>query len=170
MVIAILSYQAKKQRTFAGVQLVSTTLFAVSFLLLGAITGALLNFIAAVRALIYYNKQKLHADKPIWLACFIAAYLGAYALTFTVFAKEPTPINFIIEILPVIGMVASHLALYMKEDKAVRRFSLISSPVWLVYNIISWSIGAVLCESFSIVSIIIGIIRHDIDKGDKKQA
>ena len=70
MVIAILSYQAKRQRTFAGVQLVSTTLFAVSFLLLGATTGALLNFIAAVRALIYYNKQKLGADNPVWFFGF----------------------------------------------------------------------------------------------------
>ncbi len=168
MAIAILSYQAKKQKTFTSIQLVSTTLFAVSFLLLGATTGALLNFIAAVRALIYVNKQKLHADRPIWLAGFTVLYIGAYIMTFTVFGKPLTAINFIVEILPVIGMVASHLALYINSDRAVRRFSLVSSPVWLVYNIVSVSVGAIICESISIVSIIIGMFRHDIDKKPKK--
>ena len=164
MAIAILSYQAKKQKIFTSIQLISTTLFAVSFLLLGATTGAMLNFIAAVRALIYVNKHKLHADRPIWLIGFIALYIGAYVMTFAAFGKPLTVINFIVEILPVIGMVASHLALYINSDKAVRRFSLVSSPVWLVYNIVSVSVGAIICESISIVSIIIGMFRHDIEK------
>ena len=168
MAIAILSFQAKKQKTFASVQLISTTLFAISFFMLELYVGAMLNCMAAVRALIYSNKKKLHADKPIWLVSFILAYLGAYALTVTVFAKEAlTAFDYIINILPVVGMIASHLALYINSDKAVRRFSLVSSPLWLVYNAVSKAWGAVGCEAISLVSIVIGIIRHDIDR-DKK--
>ena len=168
MVIAILSYQAKTQKTFTAIQLGNTTLFAVSFLLLGATTGAMLNFIAAIRALIYVNKQKLRADRPIWLIGFSVFYVASCVMTFTAFGKPLTALNLIIEILPVIGMVASHLSLYINDDKAVRRFSLISSPVWLVYNIVAHSTGAIICESISLVSIFIGILRHDIDRKPKK--
>lgn len=164
MAIAILSFQCKVQKTHIAMQFVSTLLFAVSFLMLGAITGALLNFIANVRALIYLNKQKLHADKPVWLIVFILTYATVYVLTFTVFGREFTVLNAIIELLPVVAMIASNLGIYFKDAKAVRRFGLVSSPSWLVYNVLHFSIGAILCEAFSIVSIIIGIIRLDINK------
>ncbi len=166
MAIAILSFQCKVQKTHIAMQIVSTFLFAVSFFLLGAITGALLNVIANVRALVYFNKQRLRADKPIWLAGFILAYAAVYVLTFTlpIFETEPTAFNLIVGLLPVIGMTASNLGLYCKDAKSVRRFGLITSPAWLIYNIIYFSIGGILCEAFSIVSIIIGMIRLDINK------
>lgn len=166
MAIAILSFQCKVQRTHIAMQIVSTLFFAVSFLILGAVTGALLNVIANVRAIVYYNKKKLLADKPIWLVGFILAYAAVYVLTFTfpIFKTEPTVFNLIVGLLPVIGMTASNLGLYCKDAKAVRRFGLITSPAWLIYNIIYFSIGAILCEAFSIVSIIIGMIRLDMNK------
>lgn len=164
MVVVIISFQSKSQKTIIAMQLVSATLFAVSFLMLGTITGALLNFVATVRALIYFNKEKFHADKPIWVILFVLVYIGVYVLTFTVFGTEPTLWNFIIELLPVIGMTASNLGFYKKDAKSVRRFGLISSPSWLIYNIIHNSIGATLCEAISIISIFIGMLRHDIKK------
>ena len=63
-------------------------------------------------------------------------------------------------------MTASNLGLYKKDAKAVRLFGLISSPSWLIYNIVSLSIGAIICETFSIFSILIGIARHDLKKKD----
>lgn len=168
MVIAILSYQAKRQKTFAAIQLVSTTTFGISYMLIGSTTGTMLNFLAAARALIYYNKKKLHADRPIWLIAFVLCYITSGVLTFAVFGKTVTATNLLIEILPVVGMVASNLALYINNDKAVRRFSLISSPVWLIYNIFCGPIGAVICEIISLFSIAIGIYRHDIDRKPKK--
>lgn len=166
MAIAILSFQCKSQKTHIAMQLSSTTLFALSFLMRGLITGALLNFIAAIRALVYLNKQKLHADRPIWLIGFIITYIATYVLSFTVFGTAPTVFNFIVELLPVIGMTASNIGLYKKDAKSVRQFGLIASPSWLVYNISSLSIGAIICETFSIFSILIGIARHDIKKKD----
>ena len=36
--------------------------------------------------------------------------------------------------------------------------------VWLIYNIVSLSIGAICCEAFSIVSIFVGMYRFDRKK------
>ena len=170
MAVAILSFQAKRQKTFASIQFAVTTLFCTSFLLVGATTGAMLNFLGAVRALIYYNKQKLHADRPVWLIAFVLCYMTTGVLTFTVFGTPLTIVNVLLQMLPIIGMTASHLALYINSDKAVRRFSLISSPVWLIYNLSCQAWGAVGCEAISLVSIGIGIYRHDINRKPKKTA
>ena len=164
MAFNILSYQNKNQRAVIAFQFFGSALFALSFLMLGAIIGGILNFIGIIRALVFMNKEKLHADKPIWLWGFIAAYLVTYVLTFTVFGQEVTPVKLLIEALPVIGMTALTIGFGMTDAKAVRRMGLISSPSWLIYNIASGSIGAIACEVITLASILIGMLRHDRKK------
>ena len=54
----IFSYQQKKQKSLLICQLVGGTLFAISFFLLGAIIGAILNLVASVRALMFIFEEK----------------------------------------------------------------------------------------------------------------
>ena len=164
MAFNILSYQNKNQKTVIAFQFFGSALFALSFLMLGAIIGGILNFIGIIRALVFMNREKLHADKPIWLWGFIAAYLVTYVLTFTVFGQEVTPVKLLIEALPVIGMTALTIGFRMTDAKAVRCMGLISSPSWLIYNIASGSIGAIACEVITLASILIGMLRHDRKK------
>ena len=67
----------------------------------------------------------------------------------------------ILEILPVIGMTALSVGFRMKSASAIRKLGLISSPAWLIYNISVGSWGATLCEAFTLLSIFIGMLRHD---------
>ena len=57
MAFNILSYQQKKQRYIIAWQLLGTTLFTVNFFLLGAYTGALLNAVGIVRAIVFLYKE-----------------------------------------------------------------------------------------------------------------
>ena len=157
----IISYQQKDQRRLVACQLLGGALFSISFFLLGATVGGLLNIVAAIRAIIFLFPKKLNASHPLWLCGFILCYVAFYVLTFTVFGKEPTAINFIIEILPVVGMTALSVGFMLADSKKVRMLGLISSPAWLIYNIYYLSAGAIICEAFSIVSIFIGMLRHD---------
>ena len=161
MAFNILSYQQKSAKGVIAMQFFGGSLFAVSFLMLGAYSGGLLNVIAAIRAVLFFYKDKFKTDRVGWLIFFCITYLMAYAATFVVFHKEPTALNFLIECLPVIGMVATNLAFRYKEAKIIRRFGLISSCVWLIYNIFAHSIGAICCEALSIGSIFIGMLRLD---------
>jgi len=167
MAFNILSYQQKTRSGAIAFQLVGASLFAINFLLLDAVVGGLLNVIGAIRSIVFLNKEKLRADHPAWFAGFTAAYLASYILTFTLFAKEPTAVNLIVEFLPVIGMVALTISYRQSDAKAIRRFGLISSPSWLIYNIANLSIGAICCEVLSLGSIIIGILR--LDRSQKLQ-
>lgn len=161
MFFNLFSYQQKTRKGAIMCQLFGTILFTVNFFMLGAIVGALMNFIGALRAVIFINKEKLKADHIGWFIGFTVIYLASYVLTFTVLDKEPTAVNFILEFLPVIGMVATTHSYRLTDAKAIRKFGLISSPVWLIYNIANFSVGAIICEVLSLGSIIIGIVRLD---------
>lgn len=161
MLFNILSYQQRSRAGAIGFQLGGALLFAVNFLMLGAVVGGILNLVAAVRAIVFLHREKFQADRISWLVGFIAVYMASYALTFTAFGKEPTALNLLVEFLPVIGMTATTVSFRLTDAKAIRRFGLISSPCWLIYNIANFSIGAILCEVLSLCSILIGILRLD---------
>ena len=164
MFFNLFSYQQKTRKGAIICQLFGTILFTVNFFMLGATVGAIMNFIGALRAVIFINKEKLKADHVGWFIGFTVVYLASYVLTFTVLDKEPTAMNFILEFLPVIGMVATTHSYRLTDAKAIRKFGLISSPVWLIYNIANFSVGAIICEVLSLASIIIGIVRLDKKK------
>ena len=161
MLFNILSYQGKQQKKVIAMQLCGSTLFAVNFLLLGATVGGILNVLAAIRAVVFLFKEKLRADRLWWLLAFIVLYITIYGLNFTLFGKDPTPKNLMVEVLPVIGMIATNIGFRLKNASDVRRCGLISSPCWLMYNIIAGSWGAIICEVLSLLSIIVGMFRHD---------
>lgn len=167
MLFNILSYQSKQQKQIIALQLCGGLLFSVNYLLLGATVGGILNILAVVRAIIFLYKEKLKADRLPWLFAFISLYIAVYVLNFTVFGKEPTPFNLVVELLPVIGMTALNIGFRLKNASDVRRCGLISSPAWLIYNIISGSWGAIACEILTLLSIVIGMFRYD-HKGSKK--
>ncbi len=167
MALNILSFQQKVQRNIIIMQFFGASLFAVNMFMIGATVGGFLNLLGAFRAIVFANKEKFRADKIIWVHFFNAMYLVSYILTFAVFGKEPTFINFVIEFLPIIGMVASGIGFYLSEAKTVRKLGLVSSPSWLVYNIYNMAVGGIICEILAMVSIVIGMIRHDMKKKEK---
>lgn len=166
MLFNVLSYQGKKQKTVIALQLCGGALFAVNYLLLGAAVGGILNILATIRAVIFLFKEKLKADRLPWLFGFVTLFIAVYILNFTVFGKEVTAANLIIEILPVIGMTSLNIGFRLKDAAAVRRCGLVSSPCWMIYNLAVGSYGAIFCEIFSLSSVIIGMLRHDKKKAE----
>ena len=164
MLINVLSYQCKKQRPLIVMQLVSSTFYAVNLFILDAPTGCVLNLVGICRAIVFSNKKFFRADRKIWIAVFSLASAGVYALTFLVFGKDPTPVNLIIEFLPVIGMIATTVGFYRDGAKDVRLLSLINSPCWLVYHLTTKSIGGIAGEVVMLISIVVGYLRHDRKK------
>ena len=151
--------------------MLGSAFFFINFLLLGiaagtVLIGAIMNLLGIFRAAVFANKEIFRADKPIWIYIFIGAYLISYALVFTVFDAPVNAKTFIVEALPVIGMASSTFAFFSKEAKMTRRLGFITSPSWLVYDIINLSIGGIITEVLSLISITVGIIRHDLKGKD----
>ena len=144
-----------------ALQLIGGALFAINFLMLGALVGGILNILATIRAIVFLFKDKLKADRLPWLFGFVASYIVVYILNFTAFGKEPTAFNLIVEVLPVIGMLALNIGFMLKNASDVRKCGLVSSPAWLIYNIIVGSWGAIACEALTLISIFVGMLRYD---------
>jgi hypothetical protein len=170
MACNILSFQLKKQKYLITLQLFGAALFSASYFLLGAVVGGLLNIVGVIRAVVFLFPKKLNSSHPAWLVGFVGVYLTFYVLTFTVFGVEPSFANFAVELLPIIGMTISNIGFMLANSRAVRRLGLIASPMWLTYNIYYVSVGAIICEVVSLVSIIIGIFRHDRRKKGENAA
>ena len=170
MIMNILSYQRKEQRSIIFMQLIGAAFFSANYFLLGAMAGAMLNLAAIVRAVVYVKRDRFHADSLAWVIGLSAVYAVIYALSFLVFGTEPTVKKLIVELLPVIAMVVSTVSFYLKSAGAVRFLGLVGSPLWLTYNIINFAIGGIICEAVALTSIVIGIIRYDLKKGKRALA
>lgn len=170
MAANILAYQFKNRKALILCQLVGAVLFAVNMFMLDAVMGGIMNVLAIARSLIYMKKDDIKIPIKVVNILFVLVYVLSYVLTFLVFGKEPTPLNIVLELLPVIGSSSIALALSTDSTKAVRLCGFINSPCWLIYNSINFSIGGILCEVFGLVSIISSLIRIDIlGKKNKKE-
>lgn len=164
MTMNLVSFQLREQKKLIRLQFYSSIVFSFHYFLLGAMMGCILNIIGICRAFVFSHKEKEWARKKIWLYIFIGAYITVYILTFTVLGLEPTTYNLLLELLPVIGMTATTIGFFLENAAQVRKLSLMNAPTWLVYNVISGSIGGALTEIFCLISVVVGIIRLDIKR------
>ena len=168
MLMGVFSYQQKGKARILTFQLIGAALFVIHFFMIDALSGAILNFVAIVRALIFIYEDKIHGDHPAWTIGLTVTYILSYISVFTVFGKEPTAKDLILEILPVIAMTVTTIAFRYKNDKMLRRVAFISSPLWLIYNGIKGSSGGIIGETLNLTSAIIGTIRLDRKKKENK--
>ena len=169
MVFNLLAFQQKTHRGVLVCQFFAAATFAANYLMLGAFVGGILNLVGSLRAVVFYFKEKTHANSVAWLLFFILAFASSYPLTFLAFDTKPTASNLIIEVLPVLAMIIITISLRVGSAKAVRFLGLFSSPMWLTYNIFSGSIGAIASEILNLVSMVIGIFRFDIKRKKKTE-
>lgn len=169
MALNIVSYFQKKQRSIILFQLVAAFLWIIHYVLLGIATdtfyiACLLNGLGLIRAVVYSNKEKFHAESNVWLLIFVILYITSYVLTFTVFKKPPVFKNFIVEFLPVIALTANTIGFKMKTSLATRLANLVNSPCWLIYSIINSSLGGIIGEVLTFSATIIGIFKYEYKK------
>lgn len=166
MTLNVLSYQWKQQKSIIIMQLFGSLFFAINMFMLNAIMGGMINVIGVLRATVYSNKDKLKNIKKMNVL-FICLYILSYLSVFIIFRKEATFFNILIEILPLIAMVATTIGFSKPKAVSVRKMTLISSPSWLIYNCINFSVGGILCELFSLLSAFAAMLRFDIKNNSK---
>ena len=164
MAFNILSFQFKSPKRIMACQLVGTFFFGVSMFMLNAPSGGIMNVLAFLRSLVYLNIHRIPLSSRTLTVAFILSYFVAYASVFLIFGTEPTLRNLIVELLPIIAMIALTFGYARNSSKAIRRMGFINSPCWLAYGICVGSIGSILCEVVGIGSLIIGTLRHDLEK------
>ena len=149
-VFSILSFQCSTRKKILIMQLITTILFCVHYLMLGAFTGATLNAVSIVRNIIFYNNDKKFFSGKKWIVIFVLINIGAGALTWQSWSS----------LLFIIGMVLNTISLSLTASQQVRWVMLMSSPFVLVYSFLTGSIGGVVNELCSEVSMITALVRY----------
>ncbi len=156
LICAVISFQQRSHRSIVLLQIMSCGAFCAHFAMLGAYTGAALNLIGVFRAVVFVNKGKKWADSRAWLFLFCGMSVAVGTFSW----------NGFISILPILGMICTTVAFWVKTPKYVRLIALPSSPLWLVYNLVNKSYAGVVTETINMASIIIAMIRLDYKKND----
>ena len=144
----ILSYQFKDNRRLYICQSIGGLLFSVNFFMLGAYTAAIFNFINLFRGgLLATGKCKSY-----WFAGLL---MSAYTVV-TVFTYDSW-----LSLLILVAQLVGTLSLWTRKGKCIRMWQLIVvSPIWLINNILCLSLGGIITETVSILSVIVSLIRY----------
>lgn len=152
-----LSFQQKKRKGIIGVQIGAAVLFIIHYILLGAYTGAALNFIGLLRSIVFINNDKKWAKSPVWLGVFVVISAVSSVLTWVDWYS----------VLPAAAMILTTVSYWLKSETKIRLVTFPSSPCWLIYNIITGSVAGIITECIVMSSLIIAIVRYDILKKEK---
>ena len=119
--------------------------------MLGALSGCLSLVVNILRnaLMMKYNDWKWVRKK--WCPLIIVLL---FALVLVLTWNGP------VSLLAFAASVTSTIAYWTNSPRKIRMVNLLcASPCWLVYDVIVFSIGGIISESFTIASIIISLIR-----------
>ncbi len=149
VILGFITYQMKAPKALLIVNLITCGVFCVHYLLIGAISGAVMNGIGILRNVVYTNRDKKIFASPAWPFIFAAVMLVAGLVTWQDWRS----------ILMVFALVMNSLALSLKNAQHIRWSLMVTCPLVLIYDVLLHSYGGMVYEGMSIVSAIIGIIR-----------
>lgn len=151
-VFSVVSLQAKSTKVINILKTISQILFSVQYFLLGAYTAMFMNMFASLRGFTYLHLES-KKKSTLWAQIiFIFIFVLFGLLTW----------DGIIGIFAILGMVIQTIAYGSKKPSNIRMIDFFACFMWFTYNLYYHSVGGLLSDTFSAVSIVIGIIRLDI--------
>lgn len=151
--LIVLGYLQKKREHIILLSVVSRALFILQYILLGAFEGAILDCAGIVASLLAQRK-----NTPLFRKHGKGFFLLSGAL---VIGIGLIPYQSPVSLLPIFGVLLHTGALWLDEERWIRRVSLLGSPFWFAYNIISGAYGACIGDILSAASIVTAMIRYD---------
>lgn len=148
-------FQFNKRRTILRLQLVSGLIWTLHYILLGALTGAGLNFLMSVRNYLFERYRKRMAAYWVMILVFTAATLISW--------KNWT------SILPYIGVVISTTSMWQNKPSHIRWIFAFVPLFWFAYNFLNGSYPGMLGDIITFCSILVGIYRFDVVPFYKKR-
>ncbi len=149
---SVISFQRKKHNSILLFRTLNEFMFAIQYFLLGAYTGMTMNIIGCIRNIIFTKQVEKNKKTTISAVVFCAMFfvLGVCAW------QGPK------SILIIVAKILSTIAYGNKNTTVVRAIIFVTSTSWLIYNYIVFSIAGVICEAFTLISLVAGVVRLDI--------
>ncbi len=149
-----LTFLLKTKKNVLIIGLLGVVLNTISFILLGAYTGALVNVVAIIRSLWFFFEEK--KGKRTWISLTIVMILIMFATIFTY--------KNWIDILPFVAGIVYAFACWQKNIPLYRWLGILVSLIYIVYDVWFSSVFGVVSELIAILCAIVGLILGLIKK------
>ncbi len=151
----LLSYQQKKRRGIILLNVTSRCLYILQYLLLGAISGAVLDVLGAIASVIA-ERRELPFIKKYLHAVFLSvnAVIVAAGVAISILNQS------LLDLLPIVGVLFHTGAFWLRDEQWIRRISLCGSPFWLAYNFASHAYGSAIGDALTIGSLLLAMIKY----------
>ena len=154
LIFNVLSFQAKRNKMLFVTQAIGGISFAINFILIGDIASCLFNLMNLVRGVIF-----IRSKKRIWEIMLVEAFYVA-CFAFSVSRIWGSWFDISLSLLTFISLVTLSFVMWKGNPRYIRYTQLcMSSPAWIVNNIFHFTLGGLLCEIFSMCSVVISLIR-----------
>ena len=149
--LSIVAFQFKKHQNIVLLKLSSELVFSIQYILLGAWTGAVLDFISVIRNFLFYKFVKKDISTTPVIIIFGLFVVITGIVTFDGF----------ISLLPIGSKLLTTVSYGMKKEKWLRLITLPSCILWIIYNLFVGSWAAALTDAITLISILIAIFKFD---------
>ncbi|MBQ3084922.1 MAG: YgjV family protein [Clostridia bacterium] len=137
-------------------------IWLANYLLLGNITGSVINGINMVREVVFYHRgKKKWATSHIWVAVFLIANLTSPVYSLVSGAEG------LYALLPAIGSGLNAFAFYHSKPQATRAIGFVAQALWLTYTIYGRNLLSSVANIVLIISAVLGAIRQY--RADRKE-
>lgn len=177
MIIAFLfltsSFWCKKRENILKLQIISSALFVVQYILLGAYTASVLNIISVIRAYIFRKKKETKQDNKNsklnidwsskWvLYILILVYTIASLITSVILCLSSKDItaDVLVSVFAYIATLVYTVGLWADHPQYIRLTANIASVFWVLTNFFSGGYAGCVTESILFTSNTIALIKN----------
>ena len=157
LIFLIYSFQKNNKKTLLKFQIISSFLYAMQYLFLGAITGFLMNIVCMTRNYLFKKYEDIDTSLP-WLLLII----GAMSLL-TMFSY-----NGYSSLLPFLAVFLFTISLWNGNLKLIRIFEAVGAILFIIYSIIVHAYTGIFAFSFELSTVLFAIYKFDIKKDRKR--
>ena len=152
IILGFASYQMKTQDKLIFVHTLTTFVFVLQYLFMGAIPGMALNIVSMIRGIVYYFRNKKGSNDKITPIIF-AVLMGITGII--------TWDNWY-SVFIFLALIINTLCMSLSDPQKVRISLLVTCPLALIYDALLPvpAVTAIVFELFSITSAIIGLVRN----------
>lgn len=152
MAMNVISFQCRSYRRILLFRTLSELLFAVQYGLMGQGAGMMANLLVCLRnqTFCWCERRNYPARTPIGIFCLLFLIM--------VLLDWQGPLSCVILFVK----ECSTLAYGNRNPRSLRLLTLVASVGWLCYNGMIGSTAGVVCELFSMISIVTALLRYDL--------
>lgn len=153
VILSLIGLQQKSGERFLFYQITINLLYVVQYILLGAITGAVICVISTIRCIIFWKYKKENRKTPI---CFLILFIVLSIISSIITSTS------IFDYILTIGTIIFTYALWQDNMKIMRIGSILSVLSYIVYNLIFRAYTAMILDGIDFFNLSIAIYRNDI--------